>query len=240
MNSSYNVGIPQLRRIHQFAFAFEFEFIKRKPRRRFAFAFKVPGLVSSIRFLSAAQAFLFLASHDTSDQRAQDFVEWFRLLRIPSPHAHFQSRDTQSQRVGFLVDSLIQVTATCGHGRWQVRTFPSAKSRAFAWLFRFAPHVDQVNLGYLIHNYLHAVNSWDERCSGMDLSIAHVTSDKLPEYCWQADTTGNPNHDGAEDWSLACVPSSSGAVAPQPQPAVGVENNPNHNHPQPAVGSRVE
>jgi hypothetical protein len=111
MNSSYNVGIPQLRRIHQFAFAFEFEFIKRKPRRRFAFAFKVPALVSSIGFLSAAQAFLFLASHDTSDQRAQDFVEWFRLLRIPSPHAHFQSRDTQSQRVGFLVDSLIQVTA---------------------------------------------------------------------------------------------------------------------------------
>jgi hypothetical protein len=116
---------------------------------------------------------------------------------------------------------------------------PVYKSRDFAWLFRFAPRVDHVNLGYLTHNYLHAVNFWDERCSRMDLSIAHVTSVKPPSTV-SKQTQRNLNHDGAEDWSLACEPSSSGAVAPQPQPAVGVENNPNHNHPQPAVGSRVE
>jgi poly(A) polymerase len=240
MNSSYNVGIPQLRRIHDemvracnslsssSSSSNENQGADSHSHSKYQVLFRQSD------FFRQHKHFLQVTIRATN---AQDFVEWFRLCesRLRMLISDLETREVNVWAFGRFFDRSYSPAGTAtGAGKSEASCLQES---CFFMALRFAPHVDHVNLGYLTHNYLHAVNSWDERCSGMDLSIAHVTSDKLPEYCWQADTTGNPNHDGAEDWSLGCGgPSSSGAVAP-PQPAMcGVENNPNHNQLHSATG----
>jgi poly(A) polymerase len=47
---------------------------------------------------------------------------------------------------------------------------------------RFAPGVDTINLRYCTSDFLHKVNSWEERKEGMDLSLAHALQSDLPGF----------------------------------------------------------
>jgi poly(A) polymerase Pap1 len=196
MNSSYNVGIPQLRRI-QDEMIRACNSLRLTPSAHQDYSF----LFSQSDFFRQHKHFLHLTIRAVN---AQDFVEWFRLCesRLRMLISDLESRDVNVWPFGRFFDRSYSPTGLATGAGKSVGPDCLQESCVFIAL-RFAPHVNQVNLRYLTHNYLHAVNSWDERNPGMDLSICHVTCDKLPEYCWQADQ-GNANHDGAEDWSLPC------------------------------------
>jgi poly(A) polymerase len=196
MNSSYNVGIPQLRRIQD-------EMIRACNSLRLSPSsnqdYRV--LFRQSDFFRQHKHFLHLTIRATN---AQDFVEWFRFCesRLRVLITDLESRDVNVWPFGRFFDRSYSPTGLAT-GAGKSLQPDCLQESCFFIALRFAPQINQVNLRYLTHNYLHTVNSWNERSPGMDLSIAHVTAEKLPEYCWQADQ-GNANHDGAEDWSLPC------------------------------------
>jgi poly(A) polymerase len=196
MNSSYNVGIPQLRRIQD-------EMIRACNSLRLSPSShqEYSVLFRQSDFFRQHRHFLHLTIRATS---AQDFVEWFRLCesRLRMLITDLESRDVNVWPFGRFFDRSYSPTGIAT-GAGKSLHSDCLQESCFFIALRFAPHINQVNLRYLTHNYLHTVNSWSDRSPGMDLSIAHVTADKLPEYCWQADQ-GNANHDGVEDWSLPC------------------------------------
>jgi poly(A) polymerase len=196
MNSSYNVGIPQVRRIQdEMIRACNSLRLSPSSNQDYSILFRQSD------FFRQHKHFLHLTIRATN---AQDFVEWFRLCesRLRTLITDLESRDVNVWPFGRFFDrSYSQTGLATGAGK---SLQPDClQESCFFIALRFAPHINQVNLRYLTHNYLHAVNSWSDRSPGMDLSISHVTAEKLPRYCWQADQ-GNANHDGAEDWSLPC------------------------------------
>jgi poly(A) polymerase len=206
MNSSYNVGIPQLRRIQD-------EMIRACNSLRLSPSAAAHHPQDYSVLFSSQSSDCFFRQHKhflhltIRAVHAQDFVEWFRLCesRLRMLITDLESRDVNVWPFGRFFDRSYSPTGLATGAGKSLQPNCLQESCFFIAL-RFAPHVNQINLRYLTHNYLHAVNSWDDRKPGMDLSICHVTCDKLPDFCWQADSQGNANHDGAEDWSLPCSP----------------------------------
>jgi poly(A) polymerase len=210
MNSSYNVGIPQLRRIQdEMIHACNALRLSPSSHQDYSVLFRQSD------FFRQHKHFLHLTIRATN---AQDFVEWFRLCesRLRVLITDLESPDVNVWPFGRFFDRSYSTTGLAtGAGK---SLHPDClQESCFFIALRFAPHIHQVNLRYLTHNYLHTVNSWNERSPGMDLSIAHVTAEKLPEYCWQADQ-GNANYDGVEDWSLPCQEEEQGRQPQQQQP----------------------
>jgi poly(A) polymerase Pap1 len=58
---------------------------------------------------------------------------------------------------------------------------------------RFAPGTDSVNLRYCTSDFLHNVNSWEERKRGMDLNIAHIVQSELPGFVFKDTATYDYN-----------------------------------------------
>lgn len=179
MNSSYNVGMSQCRRLtdefHRAAFALE------ESNFDWAEVFRDGG------FFRRHSNFLKITI------RAQPpdlYLEWKRLcesklrllisnLESQTPEVHawpfakfFQGRYESSER-----------------GEGEEKTDggnDSIQESCFFIALRFAPGVETVDLRYSTSDFLHKVNSWEGRRSGMDLSIARVTADDLPDFCFDS------------------------------------------------------
>ena len=173
MNSSYNVGMPQLRRI-QDEFILACNHLK-KNRGDYA------GLFRPSNFFARHEHFIQVTV--TASNR-QDFVEWFRLvqsrlrlllvqLETPQVHAwpfcHFY--DCQYDAAGTYL----------GPGK---TSDPAARHESLFFVaLRFAPELENVNLQHQTTDFLHNVNSWEQRKPTMDLRLAHVTQADLPACC---------------------------------------------------------
>jgi len=169
MNSTYNVGSPQLRRIQE-------ELIR-------------AALVleeGENHWSDIFQGSDFFERHSNYIQitiracNSGDFLKWQRLcesrLRIlinsletpqisPWPFAQFFHKKN-SNDVGVGENVCVQESY-------------------FYVALRFAPGVETVNLRYCTSDFLHKVNSWEERKEGMDLNINHMLQADLPDFVFQ-------------------------------------------------------
>lgn len=176
MNSAYNVGIPQLRRIQDELIRACNYFRNFHPNQN--------NLLAETDFFRRHAHFLQVTIR--ANER-QDFVEWFRLVEsrlrllivaLETTHVHswplarFFARfyDNQGNRID------------------QGPSEPLTKHEAFCFIgLRFAHGIDELNLQHLTSDFLHKVNSWESRQPGMDLFLHHVTRDMLPDECLSND-----------------------------------------------------
>ncbi len=80
---------------------------------------------------------------------------------------------------------------------------------SFFIALRFSsPGVDSVDLKSCTEEYLHIVNSWENRNGSMDLTIEHVLQKDLPEYVTKDDTTDLEKLDFEDDISNGTNPTS--------------------------------
>lgn len=175
MNSSYNVGLAQLRRI-QDEMIRAVNLLSQQPHDYMAL------LRDESDFFTRHMHFIQI---NIRAKNMQDFVEWFRLvesrlrlligaLETPFvqawPFAKFFERKYNS--MGVCVGALRQGESTdeyCFH------------ERCFFIGLRFAD-LERINLCHYTSDFLYKVNTWEGRKEGMDLNIAHVTQNKLPSF----------------------------------------------------------
>lgn len=176
MNSSYNVGIPQLRRIQD-------EMIRASNLMTTQPTAYTKLLARESDFFSRHAHFVQI---NIRAKNRQDFVEWFRLvesrlrllisaLETPLVHAWPFGKffERQYNSAGVCVGTLKEGESSgenCLH------------ERCFFIGLRFAPELDEINLCHYTSDFLYKVNTWEGRKVGMDLSIAHVTEDNLPSF----------------------------------------------------------
>jgi poly(A) polymerase len=178
MNSSYNIGIPQLRRIQD-------EMCRAAYLLEQSQSNNHPGDCNAI-FRDSG----FFRRHSNYLQinirarNAEDFLHWFRLVEA---------------RMRLLITSIETP---------EVQAWPFAKffdkqygcthESYFFIALRFAPGVETVDLRYSTSEFLHKINSWEGRKEGMDLSIARVSADDLPPFVFgegKANFKKNPTFD---------------------------------------------
>lgn len=166
MNSSYNVGEPQLRRLSD----------------ELCRASKLSGdilsgkkdwdvLISKNDFFKQHVHYLQI---NIIGEEEDGFREWFGLCE---------------SRIRLLIAGLESPMAG-------VRAYPFAKFyhrregdkyvATFFIALRFAPWTERVDLGPLVSEYLTVVNMWDGRREGMDLTIHLVAKKYLPSYVFAA------------------------------------------------------
>jgi poly(A) polymerase Pap1 len=172
VNSSYNVGVPQLRRI--------------KMEMTSASLLLERNVGSWRQLLDGSDFFTkhsnFLQITIRADNY-EEFLKWQRLcesrlrillgnLETPQisawPFAKFFRRKYSPAGV-VAVNNMIS-NCDCLH------------ESLFFVALRFSPGVDSVNLRYCTSDFLHNVNSWEERKKGMDLNIAHIIQSELPDF----------------------------------------------------------
>jgi poly(A) polymerase Pap1 len=172
VNSAYNVGVPQLRRLQE-------------------------EMIRAARILEQGEEHWrdiftnndFFLRHSNFLQvtvRAKntiDFLPWqrfcesrLRLLIValetpqvsPWPFARFFGQ--QFTKFGKVRDSNQKTDETC------------MQENHFFIALRFAPGVKSIDLRYFISDFLHKMNSWEERKEGMDLGICRVLQEDLPTF----------------------------------------------------------
>jgi poly(A) polymerase Pap1 len=179
VNSTYNVGLPQLRRIqeemlHAAIILEEGEGNYGKLFRKSDFFRRHSNFLQiTIRANNSEDFFkwlrlcesrlrLLITSLDTPDVNAWPFTKFFERKYNPSGSVKNTKKATSPNN-------------SCLHESF------------FFIALRFAPGLDSVNLRYCTADFLHKVNSWEERKEGMDLTIAHVLQDDLPEFVFDED-----------------------------------------------------
>jgi poly(A) polymerase len=178
MNSSYNVGVPQLRRIQI------------ELNQADQLMDEICGGNASFRDLFLGNDFFQRHMHflqvNIIASNATDFLEWFRLCE---------------SRLRILIAGL--ESPECG-----IEVFPFAKffernyststksdencktESCFFMALRFAFGVENVDLRFCTSEFLHKVNSWEGRRLGMDLTIEHVLRKDLPSFLFESETRG--------------------------------------------------
>jgi poly(A) polymerase len=165
MNSSYNVGEPQLRRIgEEMARANKLCNDVSKGKKAWE------ALFEGNSFFTQHAIYLQV---DISSTNEDDFRAWFGLCEA---------------RIRLLIVGLESPT-------YGVRAYPFARffhSRSendyvasFFIALRFADGVQNVELGPLAMDFLQVVNSWDNRKSTMDLVMNVVTQKQLPSFVFR-------------------------------------------------------
>lgn len=168
MNSSYNVGLPQLRRVQD-------EFILASNRLH-----KYKGDVSCIfrpsQFFERHEHFVQVT---ISASNRQDYVEWFRLVE---------------SRLRLLIVSL---ETPLVHAWPFAKFFDVPGDDSHESLFyiglRFDPTVESVELKHLTSDFLFKVNTWEGRRPGMDLKLMHVRRATLPSFVIPRRPLGDEN-----------------------------------------------
>jgi hypothetical protein len=175
MNSSYNVGVPQLRRIQiEFNHADQIMMDSKSTFRDL--------YITSNFFTRHAH---FLQINITADNAA-DFMEWFRLceskLRILITALESPEMGVEVFPFAKFFSRKYSKSGTCmGAGT----SDPDCKMEScFFMALRFAYGVEHADLRYCTSEFLQKVNSWEGRCLGMDLTIEHVLQQDLPSYLW--------------------------------------------------------
>jgi poly(A) polymerase len=170
MNSSYNVGEPQLRRLNE-------EFARaNKLCNDVCFGKKTwDVLFEGSSFFTQHATYLQV---DITSTNEDDFRAWFGLCEA---------------RIRLLIVGLESPA-------YGVRAYPFAKFfqrrpddneslyiASFFIALRFADGAQQVDLGPLAMDFLQIVNSWDKRLSTMDLVMNVVTQKNLPSFVFEDD-----------------------------------------------------
>mmetsp|Transcript_63686 Transcript_63686/g.175818 ORF Transcript_63686/g.175818 Transcript_63686/m.175818 type:complete len:364 (-) Transcript_63686:221-1312(-) len=181
MNSSYNVGEPQLRSLREeIARGVELTFAIEQGKAVWS------ELFIGHNFFAQYQHYIQVdvSAHDAAAHRA-----WFgwcesRLRQLvlcldqpPSVQAHPHAE-------------FFEWTATRGSKERRPRSAVAATPEgggvigtSFYVALSFAPGVRQADLTASISDWVYRMNMWDRRQPGMDLSINHVRAKNLPAYC---------------------------------------------------------
>ena len=172
MNSAYNIGIPQLRRIQdemcRAAYTLEHT---RHPG-------DCSGIFQDGGFFNRHHNYLQIKIRAPN---AEDFLHWFRLCesRMRLLIASLETPEVQAWPFAKFFD----------------RRFGNHHESFFFIAIRFAPAVETVDLRYLTSEFLHKINSWEGRKEGMDLSIDRVAHRHLPPFVTGATkANANSNH----------------------------------------------
>jgi len=175
MNSAYNVGIAQLRRMR--------EEMRNASRRLEQGEECWREIFNDSDFFFRHNNFLQIT---ISANEESDFVVWKRFcesrlrlligaLETPQvmvwPFARFYNRDPTIEEAGpSTVKSCIKYESN------------------FFVALRFAPGVDRVDLRYPISDFALKLNNWERRVDGMDLGICHLSQMELPPFVFQGST----------------------------------------------------
>jgi poly(A) polymerase len=160
MNSAYNVGVPQLRRMRD-------EFSRSRERLVSVRNHDVlPALFDLGNFFDRHKHFLVITMTTARTETADVHKQWcqyleskLRLLLVsldtteihPWPYSKFFH----------------------DHGEQVYRTY-------FIMALRFAPQVSNVNLQPLTSDWLQRINSWSGRTASLDLKLEHTVDVNLP------------------------------------------------------------
>ena len=183
MNSSYNVGHPQLRRLQQ----------------EFARAEQMIGNI--IQNKEAKWDDLF-----------QDGRSFFRQ-HIHFVQVTITAEDDDSFRVwqGYCESRIRNLITALECDKAGTQAHPFAKffrqngeenaesessvcTSLFYVALRFSPDVESIDLKPLLEDFLNMLNSWDGREDGMDLDVTVLLQNELPHFVF-----GDDNHDDGDD-----------------------------------------
>ena len=179
MNSSYNVDMPQLRRIKEEMIRASNLLQQRHQRGNR----KVINSNNSNIYLDLFCPSDFFGRHrhflrvDISAASEQDFVEWFRLVESRL-RVLISNLDTP-QVNAFPFARFFPVPKT------DPFAVPDARQNCFFIGLRFADNVNELNVKHLTLDFLYKVNSWEGRKAGMDLHVRHVLDDGIPVHVWE-------------------------------------------------------
>ena len=177
MNSAYNVGLPQRRRIQEETI--RAACIMEEGEENWKLLFE------NSDFFVRHSNFLQLTIRASN---ANDFFKWQRFcesrlrllitsLETPQvnvwPFAKFFKRTYSPIGIRNKVDNVSK---------------DGLHESYFFIALRFAVGVETVSLRYSMSDFLHKVNSWEERKEGMDLGIAHILKDDLPPEVFETST----------------------------------------------------
>lgn len=184
MNSSYNVGLPQARRIKE-------------------------EMIRTLRLLEEASTFdifrppSFFKEHKyymqltISAPDKTSFVEWFRLVesRVRFLITNLETEHVQAYPFSHFFNRKYKDGFPAGRGVSQ----PNEKHESCFFIglrFREPIHAQQgapttdtgststIPLHYLTSDFLHKVNSWEGRKNGMTVALSLETQNSLPPFVW--------------------------------------------------------
>lgn len=158
MNSAYNVGIPQLRRIQD-----------EMSRAAYVLENTKDG---SCRDIFEEGGFFHRHSNylqiNIRARNSEDYLHWFRLCE---------------SRLRLLIASLETPDVHAWpFAKFFERNYGTTHEAYFFIALRFAPGLETVDLRYSTSEFLHKVNSWEGRKEGMDISIGRISADELPAF----------------------------------------------------------
>mmetsp|Transcript_13502 Transcript_13502/g.19075 ORF Transcript_13502/g.19075 Transcript_13502/m.19075 type:complete len:659 (+) Transcript_13502:69-2045(+) len=211
MNSSYNVGIPQLRRI-------QMEMCEANQ-----IVAAIEAGTSTWSQLYQGNDFFrrhsnFLQINITANNRAE-FLEWFRLcesrLRILIACLESPEYGVQAYPFAKFFDRKYDRSGRClGAGKSEEECKHEA---CFFVALRFGLGVENVYFRYGTSEFLHKVNTWEGRRHGMDCAIELVHECDLPAFVFDYESDSEDSNDYfIEDDELSYSSSSSSTppVAP--------------------------
>lgn len=193
MNSSYNVGRPQLRRIQE-----EMSRAVRLLREA-----EILGVTDWKRLLRGSDFFhqhVHFLHITITATNADDFVPWFRFCESKLRYLinRLDIPDVMAFPFAKFFDRRYNSKGRClGVGRSDDDCLHES---CFFMGLRFAPGLEKVDLQFYTTDFLHMINSWDGRRKGMDLSMAHVVFQELPSFVF-------------EDQSVQSIRPSNGDIA---------------------------
>jgi poly(A) polymerase len=203
MNSSYNVGIPQLRRIQdEMIRAWNAIRIQKQEQWSWRHIQKdvvEPDAGSAIPQAGDEYAVLFRPTRvffrhhvhylqvTMRAVSAAAYGPWFRFCESKL-RVLIQNLETEQVQAWPLARYFHNHAATnhCGPAD-RVRAAPSRDYRESHFFIglRFQPGLDRVDLRSLTSSFLLLLNGWPHRSEQMDLSVNHVTVDQLPAFVLQ-------------------------------------------------------
>lgn len=218
MNSAYNVGIPQLRRLTHalqegLAMIQEIE----EGRKTWDDLFRTNFFHRHAIFLQTN----IMASN------GPDFLEWFRFVEsrlrlliagLDNPHYGIQAEPFCN-----FYDRKYDSKGKClGLGT----SDPSCKTESCLFI-GLRLDVDHIDLSYLVGEFLHKVNTWEGRNAGMDLTMETIGRDSLPKFLLESNPTSLMTRTTT---TKTTAPPSSLSLLPSDRPENGSSGSPTVEH----------
>ena len=207
MNSSYNVGQPQLRRI-QTEFHRSLKILNRIGAKESTWS----ELFQGSDFFRQHTHYLQVSCYTISHSLAEPVCKNLKITFFVSPvmtKINIIARNAKDFRAWFgLCESRLRILiAGLESPEYGIQAYPFAKfynqkqvfsdesaqqnvsfdhkckhTTSFFIALRFAYGVDNVDLKSCTSEFLYKVNAWEERKFGMDLTIEHVLQQNLPSF----------------------------------------------------------
>jgi len=181
VNSSYNVGVPQLRRIQEEMIRAAILLEEKEEDENGGWRI----LFQRSTFFQRHSNFLQLT---ISSNNSSDHINWIRFCqtKLRLLISNLETKQISAwpfsnffhPNNGIVVDDALEEDAV-------YESF-------FFIALRFAPNVETINLKHYTLDFLHKVNSWEDRKPGVDLNIQHVLKENLPKFVSE-DFEENPN-----------------------------------------------